>query len=193
MKPIFIAEIKTQSPFGYKSNDSFATLMECAIHHGDWVAVHTNALWGGDFDAISFVRKYTDKPILAKGIHGTNDDIHRAFDHGANYVLVVDRIPNTSDYLLQEKFKARVLMEFSNISRVVGNVRFNQYWKDSKYVYNARDLQTGLPRRTNQLSTLLELGVWTCQASMITSWYDVNPNVQAFIVGEHLVSFCNKL
>ena len=192
IKPIFIAEIKTQSPFGYKSEHSFVSLMECAIKNGDWISVHTNALWGGDYDAISFVKKNTNKPILAKGIHGTNDDVNRAFDHGADYVLVVDRYPESTTNSLTEDRKARILheMNFSNVKR---NVEFSSHWAGVKYVCNSRDLRNGHPKMKSELDDFIKLGVWTCQASGIISRRDVNPNVQAFIVGENLIDFCNYI
>lgn len=100
-KPLFIAEVKTQSPFGFKSPYSFINLLEYAIACGDWISIHTNALWGGDFEAISFASRMTDKPILAKGLHSTDDDIQRAFDHGAHYVLTVDRLPRFNRFDIQ--------------------------------------------------------------------------------------------
>lgn len=192
MKPIFIAEIKTQSPFAYKSEHPFVSLMQYAIQYGDWISVHTNALWGGDFDAISFVRKNTDKPILAKGIHGTNDDVNRAFDHGADYVLVVDRYPSSTVNTLTAERKSRILHEM-DFQHVKGNIDFNPYWSGVKYVCNARNLSTGLPKPKSELEDFLKLGVWTCQASGIRNSAQVNAQVNAFIVGEHLVEFCKQL
>ncbi len=193
MKPIFIAEIKTQSPFGYKSTYPFVSLMRHAIKYGDWVSVHTNALWGGDYDAISFVRKNTTKPILAKGIHGTNDDVNRAFDHGADYVLVVDRYPSSSSInSLTEDRKRRILHEM-DFQHVKGNVEFSSHWAGVKYVCNSRDLKTGLPKMKWELDDFIKLGVWTCQASGIKSPEQVDQRAKAFIVGEHLIEFCEKL
>ena len=186
-KPIFIAEIKTQSPFGFKSGHTFVALMNMAIRHGDWVSVHTNALWGGDYNAISLVRKNTTKPILAKGIHATDDDIERAIDHGADYVLVVDRIPTL--HLL-----SKCLLEFSNMDDLV---KCNELCASSafsmKYVYNMRDIKNGLPRKINELNDYIGEAPWLCQASGIRSFHDVFPMVDAFIVGEHLPLFCDGL
>ncbi len=196
MKPIFIAEIKTQSPFGYKSEHTFISLMQYAIKYGDWVSVHTNALWGGDFDAISFVRKNTSKPILAKGIHWTNDDVNKAFDHGADYVLVVDRYPTSAEsgkpINLSDDRKSRILHEI-DFNRVKKNIDFNPHWTEIKYVCNSRDLRTGLPKMKWELDDFIKLGVWTCQASGIKKIEQVDQRANAFIVGEHLIDFCKQL
>lgn len=188
MSATFIAEIKTQSPFGFKSTVPFISLMEYAIKYGDWISVHTNPLWGGGYDVISFVRQFTDKPILAKGIHGTDDDIRMALDHGANYVLVVDRVPD-----FRYVYRDKILLEFSKLDDVrrIAN-RYEHLTPKPKFVYNSRDLRTGLPKMVNELEEVVKLG-WTCQASNIISPADVNPNVQAFIVGECLIDYCQHL
>lgn len=183
-KPIFIAEVKTVSPFGFKSPYTFIELAFQAIRYGDWISVHTNALWGGDFDAISFVRKMTNKPILAKGLHTTDDDVQRALDHGADYVLVVDRLP------MRKQLLDKTLLELNRLDMVIGE--FNAF-PNTKYVYNSRDLRSGLPKKSYQLEEYLSTGAWMCQASGIRSMEDVHPKVNAFIVGEHLVEFCKRL
>ena len=188
MTPTFIAEIKTQSPFGFKAKHPFVSLMEVAIQHGDWISVHTNALWGGDYDAISFVRRNTDKPILAKGLHETDDDIQRALDHGATYVLVVDRFPDRDrihySNLLLERHDPHLL------KHQMDNAPYLSY---AKFVCNSRNLRTGLPKKAWELDTFIEAGVWVCQASGIKSIEQVDKRVDAFIVGEHLVEFCKTL
>ncbi len=189
MKPIFIAEIKTQSPFGYKSEHSFISLMNLAITYGDWISVHTNALWGGDYDALAFVRDMeVNKPILAKGIHGTDDDIQRALDHGANYVLVVDRIPH-------EKYFDKVLIEISHLSdfETVSKFYSKSPYSDLKFVHNTRELNSGLPKKRYTYPEYRENCKWLCQASGIRSLKDVNSDANAFIVGEHLVKVCNEV
>lgn len=212
-RPIFIAEIKTQSPFGYKSAYSFRDLLEASVTHGDWVSVHDNALWGGDYETLSFVRRNTQKPILAKGLHATDDDIRRALDHGATYVLVVDRFPN--DQSLWDK----CLFEWSSIDKLALKVAPENipWWNRvviQKHVYNARDLRTGKLKHLSVnpvvhnnvfkvsrisgadldcIKTCLANNMWLCQASGITSPDDVVPGVSAFIVGEHLVEFCKQV
>lgn len=192
MKPIFIAEIKTQSPFGYRSEHTFAELMEYAIKYGDWISVHTNALWGGDFDSVSFVRRNTNKPILAKGIHATDDDIQRAIDHGADWVLVVDRMNFASE------FRKHVLVE-TNDQNIFNHPNLGNHklaspvsvYRDLKYVCNSRDLRTGLRKQNYELPLFIDAGAWVCQASGIRQPKDVHPKVNAFIVGTYLTDFCD--
>lgn len=184
MKPIFIAEVKTQSPFGFKSSHSFIKLMDTAIEHGDWVSVHDNALWGGDFETISFVRKNTRKPILAKGLHYTEDDINQALDHGADYVLVVDRLPMTS------KTFDKCIIEHRDFEIVT---REAKVFPEAKFMCNSRDLRTGRSKEKDELPDYLKLGVWVCQASGVVFPRHVREGVSAFIVGEHLMTFCEHL
>jgi indole-3-glycerol phosphate synthase len=184
--PIFIAEIKTISPFGYSSKEPFYKLMELAIEHGDWISVHDNALWGGDYDSISFVRKHTDKPILAKGIHGTDDSIRMALEHGADYVLVVGRVPDS------EPLKKYCLFE--------APLDYSKLTTTDKIVFNSRDLSTGeinMPWVNGEITDFKKNKYeFICQASGISHINQVHPEADAFIVGQHLrkfVSSKNKL
>jgi indole-3-glycerol phosphate synthase len=186
-KQIFIAEIKTQSPYGFKSEYSFHKLMECAVTNGDWVSVHTNALWGGDYEALSFVRRNTCKPIVAKGLHATDDDIKRSLDHGADYVLVVDRLPYPR--IISPN---KCLLEMGNENLFEGNLKFIPSLKSEKFVYNCRNLKTGLMKTENLLEKYINTGVWICQASGIKTREDIHPRAGAFIVGENLVNFCKE-
>ncbi len=196
-KPIFIAEIKTQSPYGFKSDYSFAQLMHYAIEYGDWISVHTNPLWDGSMEAISFVRKFTDKPILAKGLHSRPRDIKETFERGASSCLTVDYIPNviSNDWYNDNFYNHRLLLEYSNINKVKKFLNSNNHrvWKEQKFVYNLRDLRTGFLKKKNELQDYLDLGLWTCQASGIKSIKDVHPGVDAFIVGQNLVDFCKEI
>jgi len=188
MNPIFIAEIKTQSPFGFKSPHSFMSLMQYAITYGDWISVHTNALWGGDIETLSFVRRNTNKPILAKGFHFTDDDIKRSLDHGADYVLLVDRVANPA-YVDWDK----CLFEIHNHYLLEGNLSMYPEFKKQKFVFNSRDLGSGLPKKLWEMDMFTDRGLWTCQASGIYSMGHIQPKANAFIVGEHLVEFCKQL
>jgi len=204
-KQIFIAEIKTQSPFGFKSEHSFGDLMDVAIENGDWISVHTNALWGGDYNAISFVRRNTNKPILAKGIHATDDDVLKAIDHGADYVLVVDRQFNGNTHVGKQVIYERHDPHFAfqnskgwsqldmQVHRINGN--FPNENIPLKYLVNARNLSTGKmkPNYTGEMINYIKAGVWVCQGSGIKSRSDVHLNVHAFVVGEHLIDFCFDL
>lgn len=204
-KQIFIAEIKTQSPFGFKSEHSFGDLMDVAIESGDWISVHTNALWGGDFNAISFVRRNTNKPILAKGIHATDDDVLKAIDHGADYVLVVDRHfgGNTQigKQVIYERHDPHFAFQDSrgyagldfSVNRVDGNFPGENI--PLKYLVNSRNLSSGKMKEnyTKEMFNYLNAGVWVCQGSGIKNISNVHPKAHAFIVGEHLINFCFEL
>jgi indole-3-glycerol phosphate synthase len=184
VKPIFIAEIKTKSPFTRDGDEvpNFEDQMNLALEYGDWISVHDNALWGGDFDSISFVRQFTDKPILAKGIHGTDDDIMRALDHGANYVLVVGRM--VYDQYLRSKCLFEAPLYFlSNFS-----------YEDLHVVYNKRDLRTGdIDWANGKLPEYLKSGHRVCLASGMYRPGEVPEGVHSFIIGTELSKFCTYL
>lgn len=180
-KQIFIAEIKTQSPTGFRSPLGFYYLRDLAVKHGDWISVHTNGLWGGDFEAIPLVRAVTNKPILAKGLHSTDDDIQRALDKGADYVLVVGRYP-------ADKYMDKCLIERHAQFEPLAGV---------KYVCNSRDVSTGdyytYGEQMVLLDRCLDRGNWTCQASGISSHHCIDPRVDAFIVGENLPMYIKNI
>lgn len=182
-KPIFIAEIKVQSPFGFRSRYSFAALMELAIKYGDWISVHTHPLWGGGPEAVQFVRRYTNKIILAKGIHETDEEIIKMLDCGADRVLAVDRYPALPP--------EQLLLEFHNLDDITAT-RANLHTDGYSFVYNSRDLRTGNPKKDNW-NEYRKQCKWLCQASGITHPNEVKKDADAFIVGERLVSFCTYL
>ncbi|MDO8483265.1 MAG: hypothetical protein Q7S86_05635, partial [bacterium] len=88
-----IAEVKTQSPFGYRSERTWDELFQIADSIGNVISVHTDSRWGGSFELIKKARAMTKKPILAKGIHDNDSLVHQAVLAGADFVLVVGRIP----------------------------------------------------------------------------------------------------
>ncbi len=184
-KQLFIAEIKTQSPFGFKSEKPFAELMELAIKHGDMIAVHDTALYGGDYETISFVRKHTDKPILAKGFHSTAESIELAFKHGATHVLVVDWCPDA-------KFFSKpngIIYEFSSLDLYKQNLyRMDLF---SSVMVNSRNLRTGNcnPEATIENYRKVNNKAFLCQASNIRDIMQVNSDADAFIVGSQLQRF----
>jgi len=182
MKPIFIAEIKTQSPHGFRSPYSFIELMEAAIQYGDWISVHDNALWGGDYETISFVRKYTDKPILAKGLHTTEESINRAIDHGATKVLVVG---NTFD----GHFSSTTILR--EISDIAPQNLWGRSMGHNKIVINSRNLRTGsiVPNIGTKITNFKKIGFEVFQASNIKTPDDINPDASGFIVGTNLMEF----
>jgi len=163
--PYLIAEVKTISPFGYKSQTSWRDLLDIAIVHGDMISVHTDARWGGSFDLIKQTRRYTDKPILAKGVHASDQDVMQALGCGANYVLVVGRIPAQEllSRCLIEPTSLDQLSEFSTVLPLAQRI-----------VWNSRDLSTGETRSNNEFESARTLwNGWLCQASNITRPTDV--------------------
>ena len=185
-KPIFIAEIKTKSMYGFESKYHRNTLIDTALHYGDWISCHTDPRFGGSFDDIYMLRKETDKPILAKGFHCHDDDIKKAFDLGADYVLVVQRLPN--------------LMKFNNKKLLLelGDIIYERFdlMDVLRFVYNGRDLKTGLAKNIGDYHNFRKQCKWLCGASFIKEPRDVNifyPNCDAFIVGQNLVEFCELL
>jgi hypothetical protein len=170
---IFIAEVKTKSPFGWISNRSWDELFILAASIGDWISVHTDPRWGGSLELLEKARSFTSKPILAKGIHASDMEVEEAFSAGADYVLVVGRISERPNLLLEPT-------TLDGLRAVPDGLRG---------VWNARDLSTGL-RRPEPFSEAREAWPgWLCQASFVRSPADVHPEAEAVLVGEHLPSF----
>ena len=90
---IRIAEAKKKSPWeGIISYLPMEELLKKAIELGDWISVHTEEPWGGSIETLKMARAMTNKPIMAKGFHRTNESVEAAFKAGADYVLVVGRM-----------------------------------------------------------------------------------------------------
>jgi indole-3-glycerol phosphate synthase len=175
---LLIAEVKTVSPFGFKSDKDWSFLFDIANEHGDWISIHTDSRWGGSFDLLKHARKLTQKPILAKGIHATDDEIKRAFGSGANYVLSVGRIPpfNESQILFEPKDLGQLSLASAN----------------TKIVWNSRDLDTGGKKpETIENARHLWTG-WLCQASNVKNKKDICPNVDAVLVGTNIQEFVKQ-
>lgn len=171
--PLRIAEVKTQSPFGWKSDKTWDELFAIADKKGDWISVHTDPRWGGSFDLVRRARLKTFKPILAKGIHATDSDVDRALSAGADLVLVVGRLPP----------HRRVLVEPTTLDGL------RTLPEGYRAVWNARDLTTGEPKPYTFQDAREVWKGWLCQASFIRSWDDVDPTADAILVGEHLAEF----
>lgn len=172
---MIIAEVKTQSPFGFKSTKTWDKLFAIANAKGDMISIHTDSRWGGDFSLITKAKTLTKKPILAKGIHATDEEIQKAIDAGADFVLVVGRIPKI--HLDKCLVEPNTLEELSKIPEGV------------KAVWNSRDLQTGgLKTETFKQARTLFKG-WLCQASNIQTKDDVEEGASAILVGTHLECF----
>lgn len=174
-RPLFIAEVKTMSPFGFRSDSSWEELFAIASREGDWISIHTDPRWGGSFDLVRKARSLTTKPILAKGIHESDRDLSMAFEAGADYVLVVGRIP--------EVFRDKVLVEPLDLASL------DRVPKDMKAVWNSRDLSTGGKKTEGFREARARFDGWLCQASGICGLDDISVDADAVLVGESLKSF----
>lgn len=190
-KPIFIAEIKTKSMYGFESKYNRKTLIDTALRYGDWISVHTDPRFGGSFDDIYMIRRETIKPILAKGFHNHIDDINKCLDLGADYVLRVDCIPDFSrnnDAILNEVSSFKDLDNYKN--------PYNNKIEE-KFVYNGRNLKTGIGKKyIGDYQEYRKQCKWLCGTSLLQHPRDVKlyyPNCDAFIVGQNLVEFCREL
>ncbi len=197
MKPIFIAEVKTRSPYGYVAQKRWRDLFDIANEHGDWISVHTDERWGGDWGRLGGARKLTNKPILAKGIHLLDAEIEKAFDFGADYVLCVGRIPDKAQIDLFETpgpWTGKVIVE--PLREKAGALAFCCL-NGQKVCCNARDLSTGefvgLPSAAHLRAVNYTDDLWLCQASGIKAPDQILKGYSAFIVGEHLETFVEEL
>jgi len=121
----------------------------------------------------------TSKPILAKGIHLADSDVQKALGAGADFVLVVGRIPlvNLDKCFIEPKS----LEELKNIS------------KGCKVVWNSRDLSNGnLKKETFEQAREIFDG-WLCQASNIKSSKDIKKGADAVLVGANLEEFAKSI
>ena len=177
---IFIAEVKTKSPFGYSSSNFFEELFDLANTYGDVISIHTDKRWGGSFELLQEARKLTSKPILAMGIHKTDEEINRALSCGANFVLVVGRIPKdiSPEFLLIEPVSLEELRAIP---------------KNYKVVWNARNLETGNPKFETFAEARKIFDGWLCQASFIKIKNDIEKSANAILVGENLKEFTSSL
>lgn len=172
---LFIAEVKTKSPFGFNSKYTWDELFEVALKLGDMISIHTDPLWGGSFDLIEKAKKRTKKQILAKGIHASDDLVKNAFDAGADWVLVVGRYP--------EYKPERCFIEPYSIQDL------KKLQSHENIVWNSRDLFDGSLKKETIKDVREFFGGWLCQASNIKSEFDIDSFCDAFLVGEHLMSF----
>jgi len=174
-----IAEVKTHSPFGWSSDKSWEELFLVAEKVGDIISIHTDPQWKGSFDHIRTARKLTSKPILAKGIHVTDDLVERAVEAGADLVLVVGRLPRV--HIEKCLIEPLSLEELKTIP------------PSMKVVWNSRDLNTGgLKAETFEEAREIFPG-WLCQASNIETIKDVKKGADAVLVGAHLEDFAHSL
>lgn len=185
-----IAEVKTQSPFGFRSEKSWDELFQIADEFGDMISIHTDPRWGGSFDLVRKAKELTKKsgrnrPILAKGIHATDDLIEQALDAGADYVLVVGRVPATS---VGSKIQLdRCMIEPNTIAELM------KLPAGVRAVWNARDLTTGQAKKETFVRARTAFSGWLCQASFVKSVEDIQEGADAVLVGESLCAFEQSL
>jgi indole-3-glycerol phosphate synthase len=175
----FIAEVKTQSPHGFKSEKTWDELFAIADKHGDMLSIHTNPLWGGSFALLRRARIFSNKPILAKGVHSSDDEIETALDLGASAVLVVGRLPKLS------------LIKYCYIEPL-NLVQGLMIPHDVPCVWNSRNLFTGKLKEETIYDMQNFFPGDIIQASNIKTMADVKPSAYGFIVGENLVNFCQS-
>lgn len=178
-RPLLIAEVKTQSPFGWRSKLSWDELFAIANESGDMISVHTDSRWGGSFDLVKKARTLTKKPILAKGLHETEEMVEEAIRSGADYVLVVGRIPlKHRDQCIVEPLTLQGLRDIP---------------PDMRAVWNSRDLSDGSQKKETFAEARAAFSGWLCQASNIKTLADVKEGADAILVGACLEEFVNSL
>lgn len=170
----FIAEVKNRSPFGMTSGDSWEFLLDVALEYGDAISVHTDPRWNGRFEDLRRARALTNKPILAKGIHATDDEVKRAIDYGADAVLVVGRLP-------AEPLLPKCWLEPTSIAEL-------KMLPPCLAVWNARDLSDGTPKEETWDEARCAWNGILCQASLIRHQRDIKSDADCFIVGEYMPS-----
>lgn len=176
----FIAEVKTASPFGWRSARPWDELFELANRHGDMISVHTDPRWEGSLELVRKARRRTAKQILAKGIHADDEQIAAALEAGADKVLVVGRQPGAR-YLPHCLLEPRSLAELTT------------YPPDAQVVWNARNLDTGGAKPETFAQARAAWPGWLCQASRLRSIDDVQFGADAILVGSHLPEFIASL
>lgn len=181
---MLIAEIKTQSPFGFQSSIPKDELTELAINYGDIISVHIEKDWGGALSEIDRVRALTLKPILAKGFVCTPELIREVLNRGADFFLSVDVIPEI------EVDKCFYEVQGSISPRDARSIE-----QCHSLVLNSRNLLHGGMQDKNILDANLDFYkkylycTKLCQASNIRSHSDLWPFANYHLVGSYLKDF----
>lgn len=175
-----IAEAKPLSPFGFRSGQSWDELFRLAAAAGDVVSVHADPRWGGSLDLIRAARSRTEKPILAKGVHASDEEIRAALAAGADFALVVGRLPAPD-------LRPRCLIEPNTLAEL------GALPPGTAAVWNSRDLRDGGLKEETFADARAAWPGWLCQASNLRSAGDVHPGAQACLVGQALPEFIGSL
>jgi len=177
-EPFLIAEVKTKSPFGYESEKTWEELFKIADSAGDMLSIHTNPYWGGSFEDITRAKEGSDKEVLAKGIHGSDESVERALDAGADHVLVVGRVP---------PFPLRLFCWIEPLN--LGQIEELGLVYADVVVWNSRDIRTGYVKRESFNEARQRFDGHLIQAGNIHTPRDIHPDANMVIVGEHLEEF----
>ena len=174
-----IAEVKTQSPYGYAARTEWDELFAIADDIGDIISIHTDPRWGGSLELVRKAHNLTSKPIIAKGIHSTDKEVEDAINCGADYVLVVGRMPQVH--------REKCMIEPIDLKQLA------ELPQGTKAVWNSRDLSTGNEKpQTFEQAREIWKG-WLCQASNIHTIEDIKPGADAVLVGTDLENFAISL
>ena len=200
-KQLFIAEVKTQSPFGFVSKYNWDDLFKIANEYGDIISIHVDSRWGGDLELVKKARDLTQKPILAKGFIQTAYDVEIARHHGANYTLQVgEEVPyykrNYREEMLEKLFyeplnKEHLYYIFKEKTNIVINKRnpqtgqtYNNYWE--RFYKKEDDF-------IKDIKLYNIFGGNVIQASGIKNKQDICDWAKGFIIGENLLEFVKTL
>src|SRR6185369_8117523 len=180
-KPIFIAEIKTVSPFGFKSPYDKDLLEYLAIGCGDYVSSHTDPRWGGSMNNLALLKQKLKnqgrkQKLVAKGIHQHDGFIKAALDYGADYVVVVGRIP-AKKYLSKCWLEPLTEHQYPEMKKA----------KPNAIILNSRNLMGGKDREWTV--KVKPKGIKLIQASNIKTVGEIQPWADGYIVGANLPQF----
>jgi len=171
---IKIGDTKIRSPFiTGPTKHLWRDRLELAIEYADMIAVQTHGNWAGSHNLVKLAKEATDKPILAKGIHWKDKEIDDLLYLGADYVLVVGRIPPS-------RFLDRCMLEPTCLKEI------EDYPRGVKVVWNARNIVNGWPKKETFQEAREKWDGWLCQASMIKRREDIHPSADAIMIGECL-------
>lgn len=200
---MIIAEVKVWSPRGERlTKNSWEKQLELASRVGHMISIHTNPIWQGSFDLIAKARALTPRLILAKGFHGTDDEVSCAINSGADYVLVVGRQPKVHlDKCYIEPLTLAELKtipphryavwnsrDLSSLKDLPGIPQFLlDHWKQADEECSDRKKESFKEARNVRKVGFL------CQASNLKTITDIEPGANAVLVGSHLESFAASL
>lgn len=185
-----IAEVKTESPFGFKSERSWDYLFKVAMRVGDAISVHTGEEFGGSYGLIERARRKmaqsgVHKPILAKGMHRRDSDIERAWMAGAEYVLVPLEPGKTRS--IPRLYAGLCFIEPHSLAQL------RQIEEGTMVVWNSRDLRDGSRKAETFEEARRAWDGLLCQASYIRTVDDIENGANAVLVGTHLEEFADSL